>query len=164
MGSKKNQIVEKMKEGDEIGKEGTDKGKEYVTDGREIKAILDSIVRTMDEDDVMVIDKTEGGYNRDFHSAFESDVQTKGEMTEAIETEVTNEASAEREKVDDAKSELSNVEGISDVGRNNATEGIQHMEQSSNEYEESIESANQILDRTLREINELQESLDSTFG
>lgn len=77
MGSKKSGILEKIKEGDQIGREAIESGEQLEGDGSEIKSLLDGIDTSMDEDDLSAVRSAESGYSSDFKSAFKENVETK---------------------------------------------------------------------------------------
>lgn len=164
MGSKKSGLLEKIKEGKDIGNEGLEKAKELQGDGSSIKSLLDSIDTSMDEDDVRMIQEAESGYSGDFDKAVASDVDPK--ITEMINIESTaiSDSQSEQDKVNDARNKFDQMSGVTDVGKGNADSGAGSMETSSNEYQEFINDANSTIDDTESEADSLRNAIASIFG
>ena len=89
MGSKKSGILEKIKEGDQIGREAVEVGEQLEGDGSEIKSLLDGIDTSMDEDDISAVKSAESGYDSSIKSAFKEDVESKEVNMEGIEQDPT---------------------------------------------------------------------------
>lgn len=164
MGSKKSGILEKIKEGDQIGKEAVESGEQLEGDGSEIKAILDGIDTSMDEDDCAAVEGAESGYSSDFKSAFKEDVEIKEAEMEGIEIEASDSASEELEKVSDAADKFREMSGITDVGRNNAESAGDKMRNSATEYEDFMAEATSVLEDTKSDVASLKSSIESIFG
>lgn len=111
MGSKKSGILEKIKEGDQIGREAIESGEQLEGDGSEIKSLLDGIDTSMDEDDLSAVRSAESGYSSDFKSAFKENVETKEADMEGVEGEASDSASGELEKVNDAADKFKSDDG-----------------------------------------------------
>lgn len=164
MGSKKSGILEKIKEGDQIGREAIEAGEQLEGDGSEIKAILDGIDSSMDEDDLAAVQNAESGYSSDFKAAFKEDVETKEADMEGIEGEASDSASEELEKVNDAADAFKEMSGVTDVGRSNADSAADSMRGSAAEYEEFVSEATSIIEDTKGDVESLRNSIDSIFG
>lgn len=164
MGSKKTNLLEKIKEGDQVGKEAVEAGEQLEGDGSEIKSILDGIDTSMDEDDVSAVRNAESGYSSDFKAAFSDTVETKASEMKEIETEAMNESRTELGKVTDAVSAFQEMAGITDVGRRNAEGASDSLRNSAAEYEEYIDEANNIIDDTQSSVDSLKSSIDALFG
>lgn len=164
MGSRKSGILEKIKEGDQIGREAVEAGGQLEGDGSEIKSLLDGIDTSMDEDDTAAVRQAESGYSEDFKAAFREDVETRADEMEKTELEAVSETGAELEKVNEAADTLQEIAGITDVGRSNAEGAADAMRGSAEEYETYISEANEIVDETEGQIDSLKSSIDSIFG
>ncbi len=164
MGSKKSGILEKIKEGDQIGRKAVESGEQLEGDGSEIKALLDSIDTTMDEDDLSAVQGAESGYSSDFKSAFKEDVETREEEMERIEGEASDSASEELEKVNDASDKFREMSGVTDIGRSNAEGAADKMRSSATEYEEFVSEATSIVEDTKSDVDSLKSSIESIFG
>lgn len=164
MGSKKSGFLEKIKEGDQIGKEAIDTGGNMEREGDQIKAILDSIDTSMDTEDATAVESAETGYSSDFQNAFAEEVDTKVEDMSDVETEAISESQSELEKVNDAADKLREAGGISDIGRENADSAVDRMSSSAAEYQEYIDEANSVLEDTQSETENLKSSIENIFG
>ena len=164
MGSRKRGILDRIKEGQEVGKEAIDSGETLEGDGSEIKALLDSIDTSIDEDDLRAVQAAESGYGSDFKSEFREKVDTKEAEMESVEGEAINESSQERDKVSDAAGKFQEMAGVTDVGRRNAEGGADAMRDSVREYEEYISEAEEITRETRQEVASLRSSVDGIFG
>lgn len=164
MGSKKSGILEKIKEGDQIGKEAIEAGEKLEGDGSEIKSLLDGIDTSMDEDDLSAVQSAESGYSADFKTAFQEEVETKEGEMEGIEGEASDSASEELEKVNDATDKFAEMASVTDVGRGNAEGAADRMRSSAAEYEEYVSEATSIVDETKSDVSALKGSIESIFG
>lgn len=164
MGSKKSNLLEKIKEGDQIGKEAIEVGEQLEGDGSEIKSLLDGIDTSMDEDDVSAVQSAEYGYSSDFQSTFREEVDTKTEEMKGLETDATSESESELDKVTDAADKFQEMSGITDVGGRNAEGAADSMSNSAREYEEYINEANSIIDDTQNDVDSLRSTIDDIFG
>ena len=164
MGSKKSGILEKIKEGQDIGKKAGDRGTEIIGESSEIKKLLDSMDRNVDEDDAATINEAEIGYIGDTGSAFKNEVEAKAEDAVQREMKASETAEAERSKVEGIKSGFERLEGISDIGKQNAEKGRDSMEQSVQEYESFMEQSEKIEEDVKASTNALRSQFDSIFG
>ena len=164
MGSKKSNKLERIKEGQELSKEAVEAGEQLEGDGSEIKSILDGIDTSMDEDDVNAVRNAESGYSSDFKAAFSDTVETKASEAKGIETEAINDSRIELGKVTDAVSAFQEMAGVTDVGRRNAEGASDSLRNSAAEYEEFIDTANNIIDDTQSSVDSLKSSIDALFG
>ena len=164
MGSKKSGILEKIKEGDQIGREAIESGEQLEGDGSEIKSLLDGIDTSMDEDDLSAVKSAESGYSSDFKSAFKESVETKEAEMEGIEGEASDSASGELEKVNDAADKFKEMSGVTDVGRNNAEGTADKMRSSATEYEDFVSEATSIVEDTKGDVASLKSSIENIFG
>lgn len=164
MGSKKSGILEKIKEGDQVGREAIEAGEQLEGDGSEIKSLLDGIDTSMDEDDLAAVQSAESGYDSDFKSAFKEDVETKEAEMEGIEGEASDSASEELEKVNDAADKFREMSGVTDVGRSNAEGAADKMRNSATEYEDFVSEATSIVEDTKSDVASLKSSIESIFG
>lgn len=164
MGSKKSGILEKIKEGDQIGREAIESGEHLEGDGSEIKSLLDGIDTSMDEDDLTAVQSAESGYSADFQSAFKEDVETKETEMEGIEGEASDSASEELEKVNDAFDKFEKMSSVTDVGSSHAESAADKMRSSATEYEDFVSEAASIVEETKGEVASLKNSIESIFG
>lgn len=164
MGSKKSGIIEKIKEGDQVGREAIEAGEQLEGDGSEIKSLLDGIDTSMDEDDLVAVQSAESGYIPDFKSAFKEDVETKESEMEGIEGEASDSASEELEKVNDAADKFREMFSVTDVGRSNAEGAADKMRSSATEYEDFVSEATSIVEDTKSDVASLKNSIESIFG
>lgn len=164
MGSKKGGILEKIKEGDQMGREAVEAGEQLEGDGSEIKALLDGIDTSMDEDDISAVKSAESGYDANFKSAFKEDVEVKETNMEGIERDASDSASSELGKVNDAADKFRDMSAVTDVGRSNAEGAADKMRSSATEYEEYVSEATSIVEDTKGEVDSLKNSIDSIFG
>lgn len=164
MGSKKSSILEKIKEGERVGSEALDVGKKLEGDGHEIKALIDSIDTSMDEDDAQAIKTAESGYSRDFDVAVKSEIDPKEAQMEQLETNATQSSELEKGKVEKAKDTLTEMVGISEVGRTNAEGASDRMSVSAQEYSDYIDEANSIIEQTGDDISSVRDAIGSIFG
>ncbi len=164
MGSKKSGILEKIKEGDQVGREAIEAGEQLEGDGSEIKSILDGIDTSMDEDDVSAVQSAESGYDSDFKAAFREGVETKEAEMEGIEGEATDSATEELGKVNDAAEKFREMSGVTDVGRSNAEGAADRMRSSAAEYEDFVSEATSIVEDTKSDVASLKSSIESIFG
>ena len=164
MGRKKSNLLEKIKEGDQLGKEAIEAGEQLEGDGSEIKALLDGIDTSMDEDDLSAVRSAESGYSSDFQSSFRETVDAKAEEMKQMETDAIGESQSELGKVTDATEAFREMSGITDVGRKNAEGAADSMRESASEYEEYIDEANSIIDDTQSDVDSLRNSIDGIFG
>lgn len=164
MGRVKSGISEKIKEGEEVGKEAVDTGTEMKNEGTEIKGMLDSVDTSMDEDDAAAIEETNDGYQKDFSEAFEAQAEEIADRAAEIEKDAADTADAEKTKVEDASDKLSQMEGVSDIGKSNARSGKSAMDRSASEYEEQAKEAEAISEKCQEEIKNLKSDVDSIFG
>lgn len=164
MGSKKSNILEKIKEGGEVGKEAVETGEQLEGDGSEIKGLLDRIDTSMDEDDLSAVQSAESGYSADFKAAFRDTVETKEAEMEGIEGEATDSANEELDKVNDAADKFREMSGVTDVGRSNAEGAADRMRTSAREYEDFISEATSIVEDTKGDVASLRSAIDSIFG
>jgi len=164
MGSKKRGILDRIREGEEAGKEAVDYGETLEGDGSEIKALLDSIDTSIDEDDLRSVRTAEFGYGSAFKGEFREKLDAKEAEMENLEGKAGNEASREREKVNDAAGKFREMAGVSDVGRQNAEGGADTMGDSVREYEDYISRTEEITRETRREVASLRSTVDGIFG
>lgn len=164
MGSKKRGILDKIKEGDQIGRNAIEAGEQLEGDGTEIKSLLQGIDTSMDEDDLAAVEQAESGYSADFNSAFKEDVETQEEKMEEVESEASDSSGKELEKVNDATDAFKEMSGITDVGKNNAEGAADSMKKSASEYEDFISEATSIIEETKDDVASLKSSIESIFG
>lgn len=164
MGSKKRTLIDRIKEGEEVGREAVEAGEQLEGDGSEIKSLLSGIDTSLDEDDLAAVQSAESGYSSDFKAAFREGVDTKAADMTAIETDATNESQTEMGKVTDAASAFREMAGVTDVGRRNAEGAADAMRDSASEYQEYIDEANTIVDDTQGAVDSLRGAIDSIFG
>lgn len=164
MGTKKKGIIDRIKEGDQIGKEGIEAGEQLECDGREIKSLLDAIDTSMDEDDIAAVQKAESGYDVDTKTAFEEEVESKKDVMEDIESEVADTSVEELNKVNDATDKFEEMSGITDIGRSNAEGAADSMRDSAAEYEDFVAEANSIIEDTRSAMESLGTSIENIFG
>lgn len=164
MGSKKRTLIDRIKEGEDVGREAVEAGEQLEGDGSEIKSLLSGIDTSLDEDDLAAVQSAESGYSSDFKAAFREGVDTKAADLTAIETEAMNESQTEMGKVTDAASAFREMAGVTDVGRRNAEGAADAMRDSANEYQEYIDEANTIVDDTQGAVDSLRGAIDSLFG
>ncbi len=164
MGRVKSGILERIKEGEEVGKEAVDIGTEMKNEGTEIKQILDTIDTSMDEDDISNVEQANDNYQEDFNEAFDSQARETADQASEIEKEAVDTADAEKIKAEDAANKFSQMEGVSDIGRANAETGESQMERSAQEYADQIAEAESISEQCQEEIKALQGDVGSIFG
>lgn len=164
MGSKKSNILDRVKEGDQIGREAVEAGEQLEGDGSEIKSLLSGIDTSLDEDDLAAVQNAESGYSSDFKAAFRDGVDTKAADMKAIETDAMNESQNEMGKVNDAADAFREMASVTDVGRRNAEGAADAMRESANEYQEYINEANTIVDDVQGAVDSLRGAIDSIFG
>lgn len=164
MGTKKKGIIDRIKEGDQVGKEGIEAGELLECDGREIKSLLDAIDTSMDEDDIAAVQKAESGYEVDTKNAFKEEVESKKDVMEGIESEVADTSTEELEKVNDATDKFEEMSGITDIGRSNAEGAADSMRDSAAEYEDFVTEANSIIEDTRSAVESLGNSIENIFG
>jgi len=164
MGNRKSGMLEKIKEGQEVGNEAKDRAEETKGEGSEVRRLLDSMNRDIDEDDISAIDAAESGYKGDFDVAFSSEVDTKAADSVRIEKVVDESANMERNKVEGIRAKFEQLEGTSDIGQKNADTGRMSMEQSAREYESFSEQAEEVEQDVNESINNLRKQLDGIFG
>lgn len=164
MGSKKKGILDRIKEGEEVGGEAIDYGETLEGDGKEIKALLDSIDTSIDEDDLRAVKTAEAGYDSAFQNEFKERVDPNERKAENIEKNSIEESSQERVKVSDAARRFQEAARITDVGRQNAEDGSDAMTDSVREYESYISEAEKITRKTREEVESLRTSIDGIFG
>ena len=164
MGRVKSGILEKIKEGENVGKEAVDKGTEIKGQGSEIKSLLDSIDTSIDEDDMVAVERANDSYGSDFNEAFESQAEQKANEAKDINREAADTADAEREKVEDAADKFRDMQGVSDIGRGNAGAGADSMNKSAQEYADDISEAERLIDEIDSEIGTLKSDVSNIFG
>ena len=164
MGSKKSGILEKIKEGDQIGRKAIEVGEKLEGDGREIKSLLNGIDTSMDEDDASAVKAADHKYDTSTKAAFKEDVETKESEMEGIENEASDSANEELEKVNDAEDKFKEMTRITDVGRSNAEGAADKMRSSAAEYEKNISDAISIVKDTKSDVASLKNSIESIFG
>lgn len=164
MGRKKSGIIEKINEGSELGKEATDRGTEINGEGSDIKGLLDSMDTDIDEDDISEISRAEQGYKRDFSDAFSEQAEVPATDAMRIESDAGKDASMEQDKVEGIRQQFEQMHGISDIGRDNASHGADAMKQSSKEYGEFMEQAQELEGSINETVREQRSRLDGIFG
>lgn len=164
MGSKKRKLVDRIKEGEEMGREAVEVGEQLEGDGSEIKSLLSGIDTSLDEDDLAAVRSAESGYSSDFKAEFREGVDTKAADMTAIETEIMDESRIEMDKVTDAVSAFREMAGVTDVGRRNAEGAADVMRESASEYQDYVDKANTVIDDTKGAVDSLRGAIDSIFG
>ena len=164
MGRVKSGILEKIKEGDTVGKEAVDTGTEIKSEGSEIKSLLDSIDTSIDEDDMAAVENANDSYGKDFNEAFDSQAQEKANEAKDIHKETIDTANEEKDKVDEAADTFREMQGVSDIGQGNAGAGADAMKQSAQEYADNISEAEQLMDELDSDIGSLKSDVESIFG
>ena len=164
MGKKKNGILEKIKEGDRLGREALESGEQLEGDGSEIKALLDGIDTSMDEDDLAAVKSAEAGYSADFKATFQENVGTKASHMKSIEGEASDSAGEELDKVNDAADKFEEMSRITEIGRNRAEGTADKMKSSAAEYADFVSEAISIVEDTKEDVASLKSSIDSIFG
>ncbi len=164
MGNKKGGIIDKIKEGDKIGKEAVKIAEKLEGDGSEIKSLLNGIDTSMDEDDLAAVQRAESGYNPDFKTAFKEDVEIRETEMEGIENEASDSSNEELEKVNDATDKFREMTDVTDVGRKNAEGAADKMKRSATEYEDFVSEATSIVEDTKSDVTSLKNSIESIFS
>lgn len=164
MGLKKNRLSEGIREGDELRREAVDTGQKLFGEGKEIKALLEGIDTSMDEDDLNAVQRAERGYGEDFNGSFKAEVDSRAAEVHRIEAESLENTQDELVKVNEALGRFSEMEGVTDIGRRHAADAGSHLEVSAADYEGMMDQAQAILESTEREVADLKNSLDGIFG
>ena len=164
MGSKKRGLLEKIKEGSDVGAEAIAAGEKLEGDGTEIKALLDGIDTSLDDDDLSAVQDAETSYGGDFNNAFREDVESKSVEMKSIESDAISESGVELDKVEDAADKFREMASVTDVGRGNADAGADQMKSSAREYEDYINQANDIIQDTESEVSSLENAISDIFG
>ena len=163
MGNRKSEILAKIKEGTEIGDEAKISGAEINGEGTQVKQLLDSMNRDIDEDDIRVIDLAESSYKEDFDAAFTNEVDTKVTDSIQIEKEAGETADTEQSKVEEIHVQFEQLKDTSDIGGGNAERGKMSMEQSAKDYEAFGKQANEVEQNINEAISKLRSQLEEIF-
>ncbi len=162
MGSKKSGVMEKIREGKEVGSEAIERGEQLESEGTEIRALLDSI-EVVDEDDRRAVSEAQSNYDPAFKGAFSENVESLNRDMETMENDAIDESSDEMENVEVAEGLFKDMEGASEVGQSIAGRGADSMRDSAREYEEFINEANDVISETQAEVDSLRSAIDSIF-
>ncbi len=164
MGRVKSGFLDRIKEGDTVGKEAVDVGTEIKGEGQEIKALFDSIDTSIDEDDMSAVKEAEDADQRDFNEAFDSQAREKANDAKEIHEGTIDAANEEKDKVDDAADAFKEMQGVSDIGKSNAAAGADTMRRSAQEYADDIKEAEQLMSDLESDISALQSEVEGIFG
>ena len=101
-----------------------------------------SSIKVIDEADQGCIDGVNHGLRESYTAYTSEKLDPLVETAETTGNEVNETMGAEKEGVEDGIGHLEAINGISEVGRDAVQGGIQHLENSSQEYGEIMEESN----------------------
>lgn len=125
-----------------------ERGEEIIREGTNVDSAIKNInMDGLDPDDIAAKETAINDYHKDFESEIQEDVtETTAEVQSDAKSEVAG-LESDKSKVDEAKSEFTNIAGMSEIGSENADKAASKMEQSSSEYGDIINDGNAAMEK-----------------
>lgn len=163
MGAFKETQREGLREINENSRETIDVGTEMKESADEINAVLESI-NLQDDEDIQGVREAKSSYQGSFDTAYNDQVETAGEQIEEKGEQLADEVNNEIGNVRDGIEKYNEAGGVSEIGRDAATEGASKLEQSESEYEEIVSEEQETVENMREQINQLKSELGGVFS
>lgn len=164
MATKKKKIIEKINDGKEKSLEAVKNGKIIEGDAKVVKNLIDSIDTSIDDDDLKYVSRAEKDFSADFNKEFSEKTDALKEESEEKASEAIREATTEGKKVSDAAHKFREAASVTDAVEKNAETAEEKMKKSSDEYGDMKQKAEDMSEKTRKEVKKLRKAVDGVFG
>ncbi len=159
MGKKLDSVKQKSNEGKETFKAGQELGQKAVSDTKQMKGLIDSMPKDVDDEILQAADMVEQGVKNDAEGYMNSEVQTKvqeGRQSMDASSQEANDQIRNNDQVMKAFQQMDSVgsfgKGARDSGRGSVERSTQEFNNMISENDRAAADAQQEFDRELSDI------------